>query len=80
MSELSFSDLEEILRHRLVRGVNSEKMQNWLLSEVKLTYQKGLYIAQSQEIAAQNLNELKSNPLCGAESGNQSDEGRSHMI
>ena len=56
------TDLEEMLRDRLVCGISDDKTQNRLLSEAKLTYKKALEIAQSQETAAQNLKELKSSP------------------
>ena len=56
----NFGDtLETMLRDRLVCGVNDEKIQNCLLSESGLTYQKALGLAQSLETAAQNLKELQ---------------------
>ena len=58
----NFTNLEEMLRDRLVCGINHDRTQNRLLSEPKLTYEKALEIAQSQETAAQNLRELKNNP------------------
>ena len=58
----NFANLEEMLRDRLVCGINHDRTQNRLLSEPKLTYEKALEIAQSQETAAQNLRELKNNP------------------
>ncbi len=58
----NFTSLEEMLRDRLVCGINHDRTQNRLLSEAKLTYEKAMEIAQSQETAAQNLKELKNNP------------------
>ena len=58
----NFTNLEEMLRDRLVCGINHDRTQNRLLYEPKLTYEKALEIAQSQETAAQNLRELKNNP------------------
>lgn len=63
----NFGNLEEMLRDRLVCGINHERTQNRLLSEAKLTYEKALEIAQSQETAAQNLQELKSTPMAKEE-------------
>ena len=51
--------LETMLRDRLVCGINNEKIQNRLLSETELTYQKALSLAQSSEAAAQNVKELQ---------------------
>ena len=51
--------LKMMLRDRLVWRVNDEKIQNRLLSETGLTYQKALSLAQRLETAAQNLKELQ---------------------
>ena len=48
-----------MLRDRLVCGINNEKIQNRLLSETELTYQKALSLAQSSEAAAQKVKELQ---------------------
>ena len=47
------------LRDRLVWCINDEKIQNRLLSETGLTYQKALSLAQRLETAGQNLKELQ---------------------
>ena len=75
----NFGDtLETMLRDRLVCGVNDEKIQNRLLSESGLTYQKALGLAQSLETAAQNLKELQQKQRgegSGMETGNRQHSG-----
>ncbi len=48
-----------MLRDRRVCGINDEKIQNCLLSETRLTYQKALSLSQSLETAAKNVKELQ---------------------
>ncbi|GFR61085.1 polyprotein [Elysia marginata] len=50
--------LEEMLRDRLVCGVNDRKIQQRLLSEGNLTFAKALEIAQAMETAAGDVNDL----------------------
>ena len=58
----SFGDhLEEMLRDRLVCGVNDAKIQRRLLAEVDLTYKKAMEIAVGMEVAAKNVEDLKLN-------------------
>lgn len=47
--------LSEMLRDRLVCGINNEPIQRRLLSEKELTYDKALEIALSMEAAATNV-------------------------
>ena len=51
--------LEAMLRDRIVCVINHDKIQNRLLSETTLTYQRAMDLAQSLETAAQNLRELQ---------------------
>ena len=49
--------LEDMLRDRIVCGINNEKLQQHLLGKAKLTYKKALELAQSSEAAALNVKE-----------------------
>lgn len=51
--------LEDMLRDRLVCGVNDELIRRKLLAEKALTYQKALTLSQGLETAAKNILELK---------------------
>jgi len=51
--------LEVMLRDRIVCGINHARIQNRLLSETTLTYQRALELAQNQQTVAQNLKELQ---------------------
>ena len=51
--------LEDMLRDRLVCGVNSEAIQRKLLSESTLTFQKALEVAIGLEAADRDVRELK---------------------
>jgi len=56
----NFGDhLEEMLRDRLVCGVNDVKIQRRLLAEVDLTYRKAREIAVKMELASKNVEDLK---------------------
>ena len=59
----NFGDtLEDMLRDRLVCGVNNDAIQHCLLSETtKLTYKRAMELAQSLESAAKNVEELQGN-------------------
>ena len=50
--------LNEMVRDRLVCGVNDIRIQNRLLQESKLTYDKAFELAQSVEVAAKNAADL----------------------
>ena len=54
------SSLENMLRDRLVSGINNARIQRRLLSEVDLTFKKAYEIALSMETAAQHMAELQS--------------------
>ena len=58
--------LENMLRDRLVSGVNNEKMQRRLLSEGELTFKKAFEIALSLETIAQHMADLQSTPSTSA--------------
>ena len=49
--------LEDMIRDRLVCGINDETIQRTLLAEPDLTYTKSLSIAKGVEAGAQNLKE-----------------------
>lgn len=51
--------LNDMLRDRLVCGINDDQMQKRLLSEPKLTLEKATAIAQSMESAAMNVRQLQ---------------------
>ncbi|XP_068756934.1 uncharacterized protein [Montipora capricornis] len=58
--------LENMLRDRLVSGVNNEKIQTRLLSEGELTFKKAFEIALSLETTAQHMADLQSTPSTSA--------------
>ena len=51
--------LDNMLRDQLVCGINHPKIQNRLLSEAKLTYEKAMELALSMEVAAKDLRLLQ---------------------
>ena len=54
--------LENMLRDRLVSGVNNEKIQRRLLSEGELTFKKAFEIALSLETTAQHMADMHLTP------------------
>ncbi len=58
--------LDDMLRDRLVCGINQEATQRRLLAEPKLTLTKALELAQGMETAGRNVQEILAKP--GAES------------
>ena len=68
----NFSDLNEMLRNRLVCGVNHDTIQTRLLAEKELTFQKALDLSQAVEAAEKNSKLLQNSKP--AES--QSDQGK----
>ena len=54
--------LEDMLRHRLICGINEEQTQHCLLAESKLTLKRALKITQSLETAVQNGQALQRQP------------------
>ena len=50
--------LEEMLRDRLVRGINDEQIQRRLLTESSFDFKKAMKLATSMETAAKNAREL----------------------
>ena len=56
------STLEDMLRDRIVCGFNDHAIQQRLLGEEKLTFEKAMSTAQAMETAAQNAKELHSTP------------------
>ena len=54
------ASLQEMLRDRLVCGVNYEAIQKRLLSEKDLTYEKAYSVAQAIEVAEKDTKHLKS--------------------
>lgn len=53
------ASLEEMLRDRMVCGINDSAIQRRLLAEVPLSFDKALKLAQGMETAAQNVKELQ---------------------
>jgi hypothetical protein len=54
----SKSTSDEMLRDRLVRGINDEQIQRRLLAERSLDFKKGMKIATSMETAVKNAHDL----------------------
>ena len=52
------SSLEDMLRDRIVCGINNDNIQKRLLAEAKLTYAKALELAQGLETATRNMKEI----------------------
>ena len=52
------SSLENMLRDRIVCGINDDTIQKRLLAEAKLTYVRALELAQGVETAARNVKEI----------------------
>ena len=57
------TSLDEMLRDRIVCGINDDRIQQRLLSEKGLTYKKALELSQGLERAAKNVRELQSTKL-----------------
>ena len=55
--------LQDMLRDRLVCGINDDRIQGRLLSEPKLKYDKAVELATTLETAAHNLKELTAGRL-----------------
>ena len=51
--------LEEMMRDRLVCGVNDEKIQRRLLAESRLDFKKALELARAREIADKNTRDIQ---------------------
>ena len=65
----NFGDsLENILRDRLVLGIDNEAIQCQLLSKTTLTFKKALELAQGLEAAAKNAREIQ-NSTTGIKNG-----------
>ena len=54
--------LEQMLRDRIVCGINDPRIQRRLLAERELTYKSAFELAQSMETADQNTNDLQTSP------------------
>ena len=52
--------LEDMLRDRIVCGINDTVIQRRLLAEAKLSFAKAIELAQGMETAAQNVKQLQS--------------------
>lgn len=55
--------LEQMLRERLVCGINDNRIQRRLLSETDLTFEKAFKIAVAAEAASKNVQDLHKAPL-----------------
>ena len=63
MQYCEFGDtLNDMLRDRLVCGVNNEQLQRRLLSEPQLTFKKALEISQTFEAATRDAKDLQDGP------------------
>ena len=67
-----------MLCDHLVSGINNEGIQNKLLVEADLTYGKALDIARSLEVAAQNLQDLRSTSRTPGNGVSQHDINKVH--
>ena len=54
--------LKQMLRDRIVCGINDPRIQHRLLAERELTYQSAFELVQSMETANQNTNDLQAPP------------------
>ena len=54
--------LNDMIRDRLVCGINDDALQKRLLAEPDLTYEKAVKLAKSHETATQNVEDLKTQP------------------
>ena len=52
-----------MLHDRIVCGINEHAIQQRLLSEKKLTFEKAMSAAQAMETAARNAKELRNTPV-----------------
>lgn len=59
------SKLNEMLRDRLVCGINHEAIQKKLLAERELTYERAIAVAQGSEQADRNMREIKTQKTMG---------------
>lgn len=55
--------LEQMLRDRLVCGINDDRIQRRLLSETDLTFERAFKIAVAAEAASKNVQDLHTAPL-----------------
>lgn len=60
--------LTEMLRDRLVCGINEDRIQRRLLAETHLTFEKALKIAQAMETANKDVKDLQSQRMEGSSS------------
>ena len=56
--DCNYGELEEMLRDRLVCGINNDSIQKRLLSEANLTYRRAVEIATAMETAAKDIRDL----------------------
>ena len=54
--------LGQMLRDRIVCGINDPRIQRRLLAEREFTYKSAFELAQSMETANQNTNDLQTTP------------------
>ena len=57
------TSLEQMLRVRLVYGINKDRIQRRLLSETDLTFEKAFKIAVAAETASKNAHDLQTAPV-----------------
>ncbi len=66
--------LEEMLRDRLVCGINDEQIQRRLLAESTLDFKKAMNIATAMESAVKNAKDLTHQTASGSDTINRVDE------
>ena len=59
---ISYTIVKQMLRDRIVCGINDPRIQCRLLAERELTYQSAFELVQSMETANQNTNDLQAPP------------------
>jgi hypothetical protein len=55
------TSLDDMIRDRLVCGINNEKIQRRLLAEPELTYKKAVELSLAMESASKHVEDLGAN-------------------
>ena len=70
--EFKENTLDEMLRDRLVCGIDDERIQRRLLAEKELTFARALELARAVETAGKNTEEIKASKALGTAEGAES--------
>ena len=62
--------LKQMLRDRLVCGINDDRVQRRLLAETDLTFERAFKIAVAAEAACKNAKDLQAKPQVACHCGN----------